>query len=95
MRVKSPLADIDFVIGGMHREGDRLVFTSAAESSLEARVEMTPKDAGKMIKAFLMSPSAIGLALSLPFLWLKGDGKEARGDGATGAHPFDRLNKPW
>lgn len=96
MRVKSPLADIDFVIGDMRREGDRLVFTSGAESSLEARVEMTPSDAWKLVKAFLTSPSAIGFALSLPFLWLSGGRRESRGaENAGGAHPFDRLNKPW
>ena len=67
MRVESPLADIDFVIGGMRREGDELVFSSGDESSLNAVVRMTPKDAASMLGAFFRSPSAIGFALSLPF----------------------------
>ena len=96
MRVKSPLADIDFVIGDMRREGGELVISSGDESSLEATVRMSPKDAAGMIAAFLKSPSAIGFALSLPFLWLRGDSakKGAQADVAE-RHPFVTLNDPW
>lgn len=96
MRVESPLADIDFVIGGMRREGDKLVFTSAKESSLEAVVRMSAKDAGKLIGAFFSSPSAIGFALSLPFLWLRGEKTRNASEADAGErHPFDTLNDPW
>lgn len=94
MRVKSPLADIDFGIGGMKRSGDRLVFTSDESSSLEATVFLDAGDAAKLIGAFFKSPSAIGFALSLPFLWLKG-GNKGSDTVETGAHPFNRLNRPW
>ncbi len=94
MRVQSPLADIDFVIGGMRRDSDRLVFTSAASSSLEATVYMSAKDAGQLIAAFFKSPSAIGYALSLPFLWLRGEGGKSGGK-TKSDHPFDELNQPW
>lgn len=95
MYVQSPLADIDFGIGAVRRDGDRLVFVSDASSSLDATVYMDAKDAGSLICALLKSPSAIGFALSLPFLLLFG-GKEKSADAATAArHPFVELNKPW
>jgi hypothetical protein len=95
MRVQSPLADIDFGIGAVRREDDRLVFVSDATSSLDATVYMDAGDAARLIGAILKSPSAIGFALSLPFLWMRGAKPE---DGAVvggEAHPFDKLNKPW
>jgi len=95
MRVESPLADINFVIGDMRRDGDELVFSSSGESSLEAVVRMTPKDAAKMLGAFFKSPSAIGYALSLPFLWMRGGGSSSASSDADVRHPFDDLNDPW
>lgn len=95
MRVKSPLADIDFVIGAMRRDGDHLVFESDAASSLEATVRMDSGDAAKMLKAFFSSPSAIGFALALPYLWLRGGKKENGAVSDSAEHPFDVLNKPW
>jgi len=94
MQVKSPLADIDFVIGGMRKEGRNLVFNSDPSSSLEATVKMSPGDAWTMIKAFFKSPSAIWFALLLPFSWMSGGGQERNGSGDD-AHPFDLVNKPW
>lgn len=94
MQVKSPLADIDFVIGGMRKEGRNLVFKSDPSSSLEATVKMSPGDAWTLIKAFFTSPSAIGFALLLPFSWMTGGGQNS--EGADGdAHPFDSVNNPW
>ena len=95
MRVKSPLADIDFVIGAMRRDGHHLVFESDAASSLEATVRMDAGDAASMLKAFFSSPSAIGFAASLPYLWLRGEKKEKSALGESNDHPFDALNKPW
>lgn len=94
MHVQSSLADIDFVIGEMRRDGDNLVLTSDPSSSLQATVQMKPSDAARMLKAFLKSPSAIGYALSLPFLWIRGDGAAKALEGGQ-KHPFDELNRPW
>ncbi|MCA8896704.1 MAG: hypothetical protein KDA48_15715 [Amphiplicatus sp.] len=94
MRVQSSLADIDFVIGEMRREGDNLILTSDPSSSLEATVRMKPSDAARMLKAFFKSPTAIGYALSLPFLWLGGK-SETKSAAAAPKHPFDELNRPW
>lgn len=96
MRVESPLADIDFVIGAMRRDGDHLVFDSGEQSSLEATVRMDSGDAWKMAVAFFKSPSAIGFALSLPFLWLRGKKSDASAkENHEDRHPFDALNDPW
>ncbi|MFN3211718.1 MAG: hypothetical protein ACE37M_01315 [Henriciella sp.] len=94
MQVKSPLADIDFVIGGMRKEGRNLVFKSDPSSSLEATVKMSPGDAWTMIKAFFKSPSAIGFALWLPFSWMTGGGQKSD-DAGEAAHPFESVNNPW
>ena len=81
----------------MRRHGDELIFEGDGSSSLEATVRMSPKDAAKMLGAFFRSPSAIGYALSLPFLWLRGDSaKGGQGENASGEqHPFNALNDPW
>lgn len=96
MRIESPLADIDFTIGSMKRQGNTLVFKSGEPSSLDSTVHMTPADAGTMLRAFFKSPSAIGFALSLPFLWIFAANKtRADHPGDKTLHPFDHMNKPW
>ena len=96
MRVESPLADINFTIGSMKRQGNTLVFKSGKNSSLDSTVHMNAEDAGSLIKSFLTSPSAIGFALSLPFLWIfKSGNAQSKTSNETSDHPFDAMNKPW
>lgn len=94
MRVKSPIADIDFVIGEIRRDGDALVINGDPSSTIDAEIRMTPRDAAQMLRAFLFNPAAIGYFLSLPFLFGKNG---AAGDKAAGEarDPFVRLNNPW
>ncbi|MCG8507357.1 MAG: hypothetical protein MI755_22320 [Sphingomonadales bacterium] len=94
MRIESPLADMDFLVGSVVRRGDALVVTSDAASPLEATVLLSDRDAATLFAAVLKSPSALGFVLTLPFRWLRGkSGRPAAGSGAR--HPFDQLNKPW
>ena len=94
MRIESPLADMDFVVGGIARRGDALVVTSDAASPLEATVLLSDRDAATLFAAVFKSPSALGFVLTLPFRWLRGrGGKPAAGSGDR--QPFDQLNKPW
>ncbi|MEL7028467.1 MAG: hypothetical protein AAGL49_04485 [Pseudomonadota bacterium] len=95
MEVKSALADIEFYVADARRDGDRLKFSSAPTSSLEATVYLAPRDVAALLWSVLRSGSALGFVLSLPWLLLRRrDGNAgARGEQAT--HPFDDLNKPW
>ncbi|MEK7266553.1 MAG: hypothetical protein AAB227_10690 [Pseudomonadota bacterium] len=91
MRVLSPLAEIDFVIGKLVREGDMLIIKGDPKSSLEAEVRLTPRDAAHLLASFVFNPTAIAYFFSLPFLF--GRRKVARE--ITVTNDFKRLNKPW
>ncbi|MCA8895953.1 MAG: hypothetical protein KDA48_11910 [Amphiplicatus sp.] len=92
MRVLSPLAEIDFVIGKVRREGDTLVIRGDPASSLEAEVRMSPRDAAYLFKSFVFNPAVIGYFLSLPFLSSK---ESESGASVATQSDFERLNKPW
>ncbi|HNS87013.1 MAG TPA: hypothetical protein PKH09_08920 [Parvularculaceae bacterium] len=91
MRVLSPLAEIDFVIGKLSREGDTLVIRGDPASSIEAEVRMTPRDAAHLFSSIIFNPTAILYFLSLPFLI----GRRKESKSATPTNEFQRLNKPW
>jgi len=96
MRVVSSLADIDFNVGRIVRQGRNLLIESGADSTIETRVTMTPRDAVKSLGALLSSPSVWLFALSLPFAAFGGGGKPEGGAGAWEARRRRTgLNKPW
>lgn len=94
MKVVSELADIEFRVGAIVRQGDDLIIDSTPDSTLAARIVVSPRDAVTTIARLLSSPSAWGFVLRLPFTrpGKRADGKdrdwEARRQ-RTG------LNKPW
>ena len=92
MRVLSPLAEIDFVIGRLTREGDTLVINGDQASSLEAEVRMAPRDAAHLLKSVILNPTAILYFLSLPFLLTRKSSTSATSEQGS---DFQRLNKPW
>lgn len=94
MRVISPIAEIDFVIGELRRDGDTLVIKGDPSSSIEAEVRMTARDAAQLLASIIFNPTAIWYFLSLPFLLLKRP-HDAETGGATPGDPFLKLNKPW
>ena len=95
MKVVSELADIEFQVGPITRQGDELIIESTADSTLAARVFVSPKDARAAIRRLLASPSAWGFLLRLPFTLPR-----ARQDNRDHRAWEERrrsvgLNKPW
>ncbi|MDE0064381.1 MAG: hypothetical protein OXP09_14315 [Gammaproteobacteria bacterium] len=95
MKVVSELADIEFQVGAIARRGDELIIESTPDSTLAARVFVSPKDARTAIRRLLASPSAWGFLLRLPFTPLR-----ARQENTGHRAWEDRrrsvgLNKPW
>ena len=60
MKVRSKLADIDFVFGELRCKKDHLIVHSDAERSMESKVYVSPDD---IISGF-------GKALSNPMVWV-------------------------
>jgi len=60
MKVRSKLADIDFVFGKFEYKKDHLIVHSDPEQSMESRVYVSPDDI----------VSAAGKALSNPRVWI-------------------------
>lgn len=94
MRVVSPLADIEFGIGRISRSGRDLLIESSADSTLETRVVVSPRDALRSIAALAASPKAWLFLLSLPFAGSGGDGA-VEGDGWAERRQRTGINKPW
>lgn len=95
MRVKSPIAEIDFVIGAIRREGDSLTISGDPKSSLDVEVRMAPRDAAQLLRAVVFNPTAILYFLSLPFLLMTKAGAGGAARDQSPADPFADLNKPW
>lgn len=95
MRVKSPIADIDFVIGSIRRDGDALVISGDPDASMiDVEVRMPPADVLHMLRVVFFSPTAIGYFLSLPFL-LIGKPRQSKSARPGDADQFSSLNNPW
>jgi hypothetical protein len=60
MKVRSKLADIDFIFGSFEYKKDHLIVHSDAEQSMESKVYVSPDDI----------VSAAGKALSNPRVWV-------------------------
>ncbi len=95
MKVVSELADIEFQVGAIGRHGDELIVDSASDSTLAARVFISPKDARAAIRRVLASPSAWGFLLRLPFT------RQSTGQETADHKAWEErrrsvgLNKPW
>ena len=95
MKVASELADIEFQVGAIVRQGDELIIESTPDSTLAARVFISPKDARAAIRRLLASRSAWGFLLRLPFaLPRAGQGNTSHGAWEERRRSVG-LNKPW
>ncbi len=89
MRVVSGLADVDFHVGRIVRDGPRLVVESRADDGLPTRVHVDRDDIVAAMRALFASPSALWLVLTAP---LRRSPPPAPGRGADGRAD---LNNPW
>ncbi len=95
MKVISELADIEFQVGAITREGDELIIDSAPESTLAARIAISARDARATIARLLSSPSAWGFLLRLPFAARRRQGKATEDHAWQQRRARTGLNKPW
>lgn len=95
MKVVSELADIEFQVGAIVRQGNELIVESSADSTLAARVFVSPKDARTAIRRLLASPSAWGFLLRLPFTPRITRQKNAGHRAWEERRRSVGLNKPW
>jgi len=95
MRVKSSLADIDFRVGEITREGDYLFVHSAPGSTLETQIQISPQDARDTLWQ-LLTHAAVWRFLPKMLFAGRGEPTAASGDSAwQERRSRTGLNKPW
>jgi hypothetical protein len=78
MRVRSKLADVEFLFGGVERKDNGLVITSHPSQTMKSKVYVSPQDVTAFLGCLFRSPSALFFVLGLPIFWFR-----ARGDKKT------------
>jgi hypothetical protein len=89
VRVISGIADVDFNVHSISREGPCLVVRDRAGAGLATVVYLTPADIAAGLKALLASPAALGFVLTAPFR------RANPTTTASGATARDDVNNPW
>ncbi len=96
MRVVSSLADIDFGIGRVFRQGKNLVIESDKNSTLETTVTITPRDALASLGAMVTSPSVWWFIITLPIsLFSRSTTQKNDDENWQERRKRIELNKPW
>ncbi len=67
MRIISKLAQIDFHLGKVGREGNLLVIESHQDSKMPSRVYVSPQDVIELMKCFFVSSRAIIFIIGMPY----------------------------
>ncbi|MGB5078693.1 MAG: hypothetical protein WBO17_14535 [Sphingorhabdus sp.] len=94
MRVVSSLADIDFSIGRITRDGRNLVVESSQGSTIATKVAVTPHDALRSVVALVTSPPFWLFLAALPFNIVFGN-SVGRNTSWEERRIRTGLNKPW
>lgn len=71
MKVVSKLANVDFQIGRVRREGNGIVIFSDPEKSMPSKVHVMPDDVLRMLRAMFASPSSLLFILLFPYYYLR------------------------
>jgi hypothetical protein len=71
MKVVSKLANVDFHIGRVERQGERLVIFSDPDKSMPSKVYVMPEDVLRMLKAMFATPSSWLFLLLFPYYYLR------------------------
>ncbi len=87
MKVVSQLANLDFQVGDIRREGNRLVVTSAEGKGIPTTVYIRPSDTLQVVKAVFRSASALGYVLLFPLYWYR--------DRHVKVEEKGNINNPW
>jgi len=91
VRVISGIADVDFHVGKVAREGDRLVVRSREGRGIPTAVHVSADDVVDAAKAVLSSPRALLFVVSAPFRRRRTGEIEASLRSAA----EDDINNPW
>lgn len=75
MQVVSKLVKMDFKIGSIEREDDKLIIVSDPNQTLKSKVYLTPADVAGVLRASL-SWNVISYMLAFPFLYFKSKKKD-------------------
>jgi len=80
MKVVSKLANVDFHIGRVKREGDGIVIFSDPDKSMPSKVYVSPEDVLRMLKAMFATPSSWLFLLLFPYYYVRArrSGKAAK-----------------
>jgi len=90
VRVISGIADVDFSVHSISREGPHLVVRDREDAGLPTVVYLTPRDVVDAMKALLSNASALGFVLSAP--WRT---RHAPAGQPGGIPARDDVNNPW
>jgi hypothetical protein len=90
VRVVSGLADMDFNVGRIARDGERLVVESRAGGGVPTVVYVDRDDVHAGLRALLRSPGALGFLLAAPFRRAT-----RRAAGQASRASVDDVNNPW
>jgi hypothetical protein len=90
VRVISGIADVDFSVHSVSREGPHLVVRDRKDAALPTVVYLTPRDVVDAMKALLSNTAALGFVLSAP--WKT---RHAPVEQPGGIHARDDVNNPW
>ena len=71
MRVRSKLADIEFLFGAVERKGNDLVIHSHPDQRMKSRVFITPADVLTALWALFRSPGAWVFVLGFPVFYFR------------------------
>jgi len=90
VRVISGIADVDFNVHSISREGPYLVVRSREGEGLPTVVYMAPRDIIVGLKTLLASPRALAFVLTAPFR------RRNAAEGPSGGQlRRDDVNNPW
>ena len=71
MRVRSKLADVEFLFGEFEYKKDHLIIHSAPEQAMQTRVYVSPDDIVSALKKALSNPRVWLYLLCFPFFLLR------------------------
>jgi len=89
VKVVSGIADVDFEVGSIAREGDQLVIRTAEGAGLPSVVYVGARDVVAALKALCASPAALAFVLTAPFRRRPAAAAASRGP------VRDDVNNPW
>ena len=71
MRVRSKLADVEFLFGSVERKDNGLVISSHPSQTMKSKVYVSPQDVAAFLGCLFRSPSALLFVLGLPVFYFR------------------------